>query len=139
MRDGLVHHKEAVAIKPGSAEMQVNLGSALARKGNWAEAIICYQAALSTEHDSFKAARVRNNLGAALGKLGRSDEAFEQFSKAVELNGNYPEAHCNLGRMLAQRGRRDEAVAHLKEALRLKPGYELAEKQLRELGVTVAP
>ena len=39
MRDGLVHHKEAVAIKPGSAEMQVNLGSALARKGNWAEAI----------------------------------------------------------------------------------------------------
>ena len=137
--EAIAHYKEAVAIKPGSAEMQVNLGSALARKGNWAEAIICYQAALSTEHDSFKAARVRNNLGAALGKLGRSDEAFEQFSKAVELNGNYPEAHCNLGRMLAQRGRRDEAVAHLKEALRLKPGYELAEKQLRELGVTVAP
>ena len=135
--EAIANYRQAVASKPESAEMQFNLGSALARKGNWAEAIICYQTALSTEHDSFKAARVRNNLGAALGKLGRSDEALEQFSKAVELNGNYPEAHCNLGRMLAQHGRRDEAVMHLREALRLKPGYEPARAQLRELGIAV--
>src|SRR5437870_10677612 len=137
--EAIAQYKKAVAINPGSAEMQSNLGNALARKGNWADAIECYQAALSTERDSVKAAKVRNNLGAALEKLGKSDEALEQFSQALQINGNYPEAHCNLGRMLAQRGRRDEAVAHLREALRLKPGYEEARKQLRELGVTVAP
>ena len=135
--EAIAHYRKAVAINPGSAEMQYNLGNVLAREGNWADAIECYQAALSTERDSVKAAKVRNNLGAALEKLGKSDEALEQFSQALQINGNYPEAHCNLGRMLAQRGRRDEAVAHLREALRLKPGYEQARKQLRELGVTV--
>ena len=129
-------YKQAVAIQPGSAEMQVNLGNALARNGDWAGAIVCYEAALGAEHDPVKAAKVRNNLGGALEKIGKSDEAFEQFTKAVQINESYPEAHCNLARMLAQQGRREEAVAHLKEALRLRPGYEQAKEGLRELGVT---
>jgi protein O-mannosyl-transferase len=137
LEQAIAHYKQAVAIKPGSAEMQFNLGNALARKGDWAGAIACYKAALSTERDSVKAAKVRNNLGGALERMGKSDEALEQFIKAVQINGSYPEAHCNLARMLAQQGRRDEAVAHLKEALRLRPGYEQARKQLRELGVAV--
>src|SRR6266550_4347230 len=134
----IADYKKAVAINPESAEMQYNLGNALAHQGNWADAIACYQAAVSTERDSVKAAKIRNNLGAALERLGTSDEALEQFSQAVQINGNYPEAHCNLGRMLAQRGRRDEAVAHLKEAVRLKPEYEAARKQLRDLGIATA-
>jgi tetratricopeptide (TPR) repeat protein/cbb3-type cytochrome oxidase subunit 3 len=136
LEEAIAHYKEAVAINPGSAEIQFNLGNALAREGDWAGAIACYEAALSTERDSVKAARLRNNLGGALERIGKSDEAFEQFNKAVQINESYPEAHCNLARMLAQQGRRDEAVAHLKEALRLRPGYEQAKKQLSELGVT---
>jgi tetratricopeptide (TPR) repeat protein len=135
LEEAIAHYKEAVAINPGSAEMQFNLGNALARQGDWGGAIASYEAALSTERDSVKAARVRNNLGGALERTGKSEEAFEQFTKAVQINGKYPEAHCNLARMLAQQGRRDEAVAHLKEALRLRPGYEQARKQLLELGV----
>ena len=133
----IADYKKAVAINPGSAEMQYNLGNALAQKGNWADAIACYQAALSTERDSAKAAKIRNNLGGVLEKLGRSDEAIEQFSQALQNNENYPEAHCNLARILAQQGHRDEAVAHLKQALQLRPGYEQARKQLRELGVPI--
>ncbi len=136
--EAIAHYRKAVAINPGSAEMHYNLGNVLAREGNWADAIACYQAALSAERDFVKAAKILNNLGAALERLGKSDEALEQFSQAVQINGNYPEAHCNLGRMLAQRGRQDEAVAHLKEALRLKPGYEEARKQLRDLGIATA-
>ncbi len=135
--EAIAHYKAAVAIKPGSAEMQINLGNTFASKGEWVEAIDCYEAALKTKSDVAKDARLRNNLGAALEKAGKADEALEQFSKAVELNGNYPEAHCNLARLLAQGGRRYEAVAHLKEALRLRPGYEQAKEQLRELGVTM--
>jgi tetratricopeptide (TPR) repeat protein len=135
LEEAIAHYKEAVAINPGSAEIQSNLGNALARKGDWAAAIACYEAALITERDSVKAARLRNNLGGALERIGKSEEAFEQFNKAVQINESYPEAHCNLARQLAQRGRPDEAVAHLKEALRLRPGYEQAKEQLRELGV----
>ena len=123
--EAIAQCKECVAIKPGSAETQFNLGNALARQGDWAGAIACYEAALSTERDSVKAAKVRNNLGGALERIGKSDEAFEQFSKAVQINESCPEAHCNFARMLAQQGRRDEAVAHLKEALRLRPGYRI--------------
>ena len=137
LEEAVAHYKQAVAINPGSAEMQFNLCNALARNGDWAGAIPSYEAALSTEHDPVKAAKVRNNLGGALERIGKSDAAFEQFTKAVQINESYPEAHCNLARMLAQQGQRDEAVAHLKEALRLRPGYEQARQQLRELGVTI--
>jgi protein O-mannosyl-transferase len=137
LEEAIAQYKEAVAINPASADMQYNLGNALARKGDWAGAIACYEAALGTERDSVKAAKVRNNLGGALERMGKSDEAFEQFTKAVQINESYPEAHCNLARMLVQQGRRDEAVAHLREALRLRPGYEQARQQLRELGVTM--
>ena len=137
--EAITHYRQAVRSKPESAEMQVNLGNALARKGSWDDAITCYQAALRTERDTIKTARVRNNLGAALEKIGKPDEALEQFSEAVQINGDYPEAHYNLGRMLAQLGRRDEAVMHLREALRLKPGYEAAREQLRDLGIAVVP
>jgi tetratricopeptide (TPR) repeat protein len=136
LEEAIEHYKQAVAIKPDSAEMQYNLGNAVARTGDWAGAIACYQVALHVERDSVKAAKIRNNLGAALEKLGKSDEALEQFNEALQVNGNYPEAHCNVARILARRGRRDEAVAHLEEALRLTPGYEQAKKQLLELGVT---
>jgi len=135
--EAIAHYREAVAIKPESAEMQFNLGNALARKGSWADAITCYQAALRTERDSVKAAKIRNNLGGALEKIDKPDEALEQFIKAVQINENYPEAQCNLGRILVQRGQRAEGVAHLREALRLRPGYQEARKQLRKLGVTV--
>jgi tetratricopeptide (TPR) repeat protein len=137
--EAVAQYKQAAALNPASAEIQVNLGNTLARSGNWDGAIACYQAALRTERDSAKAARLRNNLGAALEKAGKTDEAFEQFSQALQINGNYAEAHCNLGRLLLQRGQRDEAVAHFREALRVKPGYEEATKQLRNVGVAVAP
>ncbi len=131
------YYRKAVAMKPSSAETRYNLGNAFARKGSWEDAIACYTAALSLDYAPIEGARVENNLGVALQRLGKFDEALEHFSHALQLNANYPEAHCNLGRMLAQQGRRDEAVAHLKEALRLRPAYEQAKKQLRELGVTM--
>jgi tetratricopeptide (TPR) repeat protein len=131
------YYKKAVAMKPSSAEMRYNLGNAFARKESWKDAIACYTAALSLEYPPVEGARVENNLGVALQRLGKFDEALEHFSHALQLNANYAEAHCNLGRMLAQQGRRDEAVAHLKQALQLRPGYEQAREQLRELGVTM--
>jgi tetratricopeptide (TPR) repeat protein len=131
------YYKKAVAMKPSSAEIRYNLGNAFARKESWKDAIACYTAALSLEYAPIEGARVENNLGMALQRLGKVDEALEHFNHALQLNANYAEAHCNLGRMLAQQGQRDEAVAHLKEALRLRPGYEQAKEQLRELGVAV--
>ena len=75
------------------------------------------------------------NLGVSLETVGRTEEAFQQFNRAAQIDPSYPEAQCNLGRTLAQRGQCDDAIAHLTQAMRLKPNYENAKQQLRKLGI----
>ena len=58
------------------------------------------------------------------------DEAISQYSRALELKANYPEAHNNLGVALAQQGRMDEAIVQFDQALRLKPDYAQARANL---------
>jgi protein O-mannosyl-transferase len=62
-------------------------------------------------------AEVHNNLGSALARLGRLDEALASFQKAVRLQPDDAEAHSNLGNLLTERGRYDEALAHYHTAL----------------------
>ncbi len=63
------------------------------------------------------------NLGSALGKVGKHEEAMEHFTTALRLNANDPEAHYNFGIVLA--GHRDFAtgVEHLRTACKLNPNY----------------
>jgi len=76
-----------------------------------------------------------NNLGIALVNAGRRDEAVPQFTRALQLNPGYAEAHNNLGLALAGSGRLPEAMAEYAAALRLKPDYPEAETNL---GVALA-
>jgi Flp pilus assembly protein TadD len=77
--------------------------------------------------------QVGNNLGIAFLIARRYAEAAEQFTEALRLRGQNPEAHNNLAYALIRLGRREEAIAHLNEALRLRPSYPEALAQLREL------
>jgi len=72
----------------------------------------------------------RNNLGFALEKLGRTQEAIAHYSKALRLNPNYKEAHNNLGLALAKQGNAEEAKRHYIEALRIDPGFQEAHNNL---------
>jgi len=71
-----------------------------------------------------------NNLGIALGKQGRIEEAFKHFLLAIQINPDYAEAHYNLGKTLDKRGRTEEAIEHLLLALRISPNYEEAHNNL---------
>ena len=62
-----------------------------------------------------------NNLGAALMKSDRLQEAGAMFRKALELDPNYEQAHLNLGAILAPQGRITEAMRHFRRALELDP------------------
>jgi len=64
-----------------------------------------------------------NNLGNALLKKGRLDEAILCFQKAVQIKPGYAQAQNNLGNALFQKGRVDEAIVHDQEALRIWPGF----------------
>ena len=74
--------------------------------------------------------RAHLNLGNALDRLGKPNEAMAQFSEAVRLKPDYAEAHNNLGASLLDQGRLNEAVAELSESVRLNPRYEAAQNNL---------
>jgi mono/diheme cytochrome c family protein len=66
-------------------------------------------------------AAYRLELGKALGSLGRQREAFEQLTRAVELNPNLAEAHQYIGISFLERRLFDDARPALEQALSLNP------------------
>jgi len=69
--------------------------------------------------------RARYNLGTALSRQGRLDEAIGHFLEAVRIKPDYGLAHNNLGNALAARARYVEAIRHYRLAIRFKPGRAL--------------
>src|SRR5262245_20333496 len=67
-------------------------------------------------------ARAQNNLGKALLKRERTEEAAVRFAEAVGLHPGFPIARRNLGLALLHLGRNKEAIAQSSDAIRLDPG-----------------
>ncbi len=70
------------------------------------------------------------NLGVALDKLGRADEAIAHYGRAVAIRPDYAEAHYNLGVDMARKGRIGEAVAQYRRTLEIWPDYPYAHNNL---------
>jgi Flp pilus assembly protein TadD len=62
-----------------------------------------------------------NNLGVALRKGGRIDEAMWHYRRVLEIDPDDPDAHDSLGNALASRGQMAEAIRHYQAALDAKP------------------
>jgi Flp pilus assembly protein TadD len=71
-----------------------------------------------------------NNLGVALDREGRTDEAINHYLDALRIKPEYAKAHNNLGVALDREGRTDEAINHYREAVRIKPEYAEAHYNL---------
>ena len=102
-------------------------GNQLLAQAAYDDAIQCYQDALQLVPRSIIA---RNNLGAALCKLGRYKEAEEQFRRVIHTRAGDPTAHCNLGAVLRWTGRTTESEMPLRRALKLKPNFVEAQINL---------
>jgi len=127
--------RHAVAVTKNSYLGHNNLGAALARKGQIAEAVYHYQEALKVKPDY---AEAYFNMGSALAHLCRYGEAIRWYEKALQYNPLFVEAYNNKGIACAQTGKITEAIACFQTALRLKPGYTEARRNmdiaLRQLG-----
>jgi len=75
-------------------------------------------------------AAARNNLGNALGRLGRLEDAVINYRHALRLNPQFAEAHNNLGHALLDLRQLDAAAASLRRAIELKPCYAEAHDNL---------
>jgi protein O-mannosyl-transferase len=70
------------------------------------------------------------NLGVALGRAGRTQEAISHFEQALRITPNDAWTHYNLGLALHQVGRVPEAIAQYEQAVRLKPDLAEAHNNL---------
>jgi protein O-mannosyl-transferase len=72
----------------------------------------------------------RGNLGTALLKAGRYEEAIEEYRAALKANPNLVLVHNELGGALAATGRVEEAIREYREALRQNPQFTKAHGNL---------
>jgi len=70
------------------------------------------------------------NFGVTLQRLGRRDEAIEQYTKALQLNPDLAQANSNLSLILNELGRCDEAIEYCTRALQSNPAYAEAHNNL---------
>jgi serine/threonine protein kinase/Flp pilus assembly protein TadD len=110
----------AVALRPDSAGVRLNLGSTLARAGRLDEALVAYLQAIGLKPDYSKAHLV---LGLVLAEKGLLDEAVAACRRASQLKPDYGDAYYELGNLLVRTGRVDEALAAYRRAVDLMPDH----------------
>jgi Tfp pilus assembly protein PilF/dipeptidyl aminopeptidase/acylaminoacyl peptidase len=90
-------YREAVKLDPDSASAQYNLGSSLARSGNFAEAENHLRRALKKSPNS----QTYTGLGIVLWQLGRADEAIANLQAAIEADPTNATARQKLAEIQA--------------------------------------
>jgi tetratricopeptide (TPR) repeat protein len=97
----------------------MELGTLYGRRNNLPLAIENLQRAVQLDGDHWPDAHV--NLGVALRRSGRIEEAAHHLRKALELDPSLMAAHLQLGLLTGEQGKLSEAVEHFRAALQLDP------------------
>jgi len=118
----LKHGKRALELKPDFYEAKNNLGVVYLSLGEWREAVTVFQE-LTGVLEYRTPARGYNNLGWALYKLGRLDEAKRALLSAVKLNPRLCPPHNNLGLVSLELGELALAQRELTRSVSLCPSY----------------
>jgi tetratricopeptide (TPR) repeat protein len=117
LEEALGYYRAAVALRPDSPGVHVNLGAALRAKGRLNEAIAEYREAVRLKKGY---ATAHSNLGNALKEKDQLDEAIKECREAIRLNKDFADAHFHLALALEQKGQLDDALDECREAVRLE-------------------
>jgi tetratricopeptide (TPR) repeat protein len=103
-------YERALALDPGHAGANLNLGRLLHEEGALADAEARYRSALASPEQEAVAAF---NLGVLLEDRGKDAAALEAYGRALRADPSLADAHFNASRVLERMGRRAEALRHL--------------------------
>lgn len=116
-----------VARNPADFTAQYNLGAILQIRGQPADALQHYQAAVALRPTD---AIANNALGGALLFLGQTEQALAPLQTAIQSRPNYFAAYYNLGNAYATLGQFPQAISHFRKAVQLNPDDSMAEANL---------
>jgi tetratricopeptide (TPR) repeat protein len=86
----------------------------------WKNSIILFSHANQVTQNNWLA---HNNRGTAYNRIGRYQEALEDFSQAIRIKPDYDEALNNLGAAYGNLGRYQQAIEAFRQAIKIKPNY----------------
>lgn len=107
--------------------LAVLMGSAWRQTSYWQNSETLWTRTLDCTSDNYWA---HNLLGNALALRGRTDEAVEQFQKAIQAKPDYSDAYYSLGVAAAGRGDRNAAIANYRKAIAFSGGDASAHSNL---------
>ena len=121
-------------LPPNSREL-LDIGNALYRHNNYAQAIPPYQKAFELEKAEPQLDRTLwrvliDNLGMAYGMTGRLKEAKATFQQGIQADPTYPMFHYNLACTFAEMNDLDHAMQSLKTAFRHRKNQIPADKEM---------
>ncbi|PIE22222.1 MAG: hypothetical protein CSA62_13590 [Planctomycetota bacterium] len=99
-------------------------------RGDWEEALHCYEDALLCGGPD---SEIAFHLAGVLYVLERVAEASQRLRQVVEIEYDYVEAWYVLGRVLAEIGRSEEALRSFQVALSIQASYADAHVEIAEL------
>jgi tetratricopeptide (TPR) repeat protein len=118
------------------------LGAGLAERPVWRRAVrsgwgllLAFSVAFNLLSGVENYAETQCNMGNALLRAGRVQEAIAHYEQALRIMPDYPTAYNDLGVALWQAGKVREAIGHYEKVLRIMPDYAEAH---HNLGVALA-
>lgn len=128
--DEILWAQKAINVDKNYSPAYINYGSALASKGQLAEAKKAYEAAAQLNP---KSAIPIYNLGILADKQNDYATAIQFYQNAIALDPKSEDAYYNLGIDYINLKKYPEAIAAFKKVLSLNPKAEDAKKILTEL------
>ena len=127
IEEAIGQFQQALRLQPGFTLAQGNLATALEQKAQTAEAISRDNEAIGLEQTQ-EAVRLNPddpqahyNLGNALARNNRMDEAIRQYQEALRLKPDSFQPHLALALILPRAGRLKDAAIQMEEFLRTCP------------------
>jgi tetratricopeptide (TPR) repeat protein len=115
-----IEFKAALQVSPDNPDVLNNLGMTYAMSGYPVEATMAFAEALRHAAPGPDEGRIANNLGLALCRMNRFDEALAAFRRA---GGGEATARNNVGYYLYKSGRYADSLPYFEKALQLSPTY----------------
>ncbi|MDZ4834812.1 MAG: tetratricopeptide repeat protein [Candidatus Melainabacteria bacterium] len=120
----LEFYDQVIELEPDNAEAWFCKGTILSSKGELKQAVDCY--ARSAQNAGDRAPLPLYNMGNALQKLERYEEAIDAFEKALKIDPTMCDAWINRGRILDDLGHHAEAIRSYDVSLDIDPNDSMA-------------